>query len=90
MNDFTNFLGDHYFIFVLITLFLIFALVGFFIDMKRRKSSPFKIDSNPMSNTNLNIDNIQVTNNVGLSQYVNDNKTVNNDTSNNYEGPDML
>lgn len=46
MTSILEFLSKHYLIFDLITLFLIFSLIGYFVSRKKEKDSKFKLDSN--------------------------------------------
>lgn len=77
MSEFTEFLRIHCVLFVLITVFLIFALVGFFVDRKRQKGSPFKIksDENIMSNE---ISNMQITDDFNLQDRIKENADIKN------------
>ncbi len=45
MNGIINFASDHYLIFLIITIILIFALVGYYVNIKRSKSNPIKTDN---------------------------------------------
>ncbi len=54
MDGLMDFLGDIYLILIFITLILIFALVGYFVNRKRSKGTQFKIDDNQNLNMNAN------------------------------------
>lgn len=82
MEDFLKFLSDKYLLLILITLFLICALVGYFVDIKKKKESPFKIASDNMKKMDVNINDIQVNNNVSLQDKVKENAGVNGQNNN--------
>lgn len=46
MDNFIDFLGNIYLILIVITLILVFALIGYFVNKKRSKGNQFKIDNN--------------------------------------------
>lgn len=77
MSEFTEFLREHCLLLVLITLFLIFALVGYFVDRKRKKDSPFKIrtDENNMSKE---ISNMQISSDFNLQDRIKENADIKN------------
>ena len=54
-----NFLLENYLVFVLIGLFLIFALIGYLIDLIRKNNTTNKND-----NVNNSINNVSVLNNI--------------------------
>lgn len=85
MDKFATFLSNHYLLLDLISLFLIFALAGYFVEKKRKKESPFKIaqDKYKQEKVNLNQMQNQVSNNVSLSEFVNQNASVKNENNNN-------
>ncbi len=84
MDSIINFASNHYLALIIITLILIFALIGYFVAQKEKKASPFKIATE--NNNDLNIENIQVTNNVSLQQAIKDGATV----KNNHDDAPML
>lgn len=71
-----NFLGKHYILFIIITLVLIFALIGYFVEKKQNKESPFKIASEKRKTEDLNLENIQVNNDMALSEMINKNASI--------------
>ncbi len=85
MNRFTGFIVNHYTWFLFISIALILALIGYFVDLKRAKKNIYKIEKNK---NELNFDNINVDNNVSLQAMVDKNKTINN--SSNIEPPESL
>ena len=42
MEQFINFITQHYLLFDIITLFLILALIGYFVNIKKEKNKVFK------------------------------------------------
>ena len=82
MTAFLNFLADYHILFIIISIILIFALIGYFVQKRRRKSSPFKI-TNENEAEELNIVNMNnVDNNVSLSDALNKNATIKNNNPN--------
>ena len=57
MEQFINFITQHYLLFDIITLFLILALIGYFVNIKKQKSNVFKINKSVGTNTNNNFPN---------------------------------
>ena len=45
MEQFINFITQHYLLFDIITLFLILALIGYFVNIKKEKNKVFKINN---------------------------------------------
>ena len=45
MEQFINFITQHYLLFNIITLFLILALIGYFVNIKKEKNKIFKINN---------------------------------------------
>lgn len=85
MTSILEFLSKHYLIFDLITLFLIFSLIGYFVSRKKEKDVKFKLDSN---NNTQNINNVntiqnQINTNMSLQDLVKENKNIGNNESNN-------
>lgn len=62
MEKILDFLANYYIIFILITVFLIFSLIGFFIKREREKNKQFKIQDNS-TQININSDINPPTNN---------------------------
>ncbi len=57
MDKIMEFLGNIYIILILITIILIFALIGYFVNRKRSKGTQFKIDNNVDLNEEINNNN---------------------------------
>ena len=72
-----DFLANWYVLFIIISLLLIFSLIGYFVTKWRKKNSIFKLSSE--QNNNINIADIPLDNNVSLNEALNKNKTVNKD-----------
>lgn len=85
MTSILEFLSKHYLIFDLITLFLIFSLIGYFVSRKKEKNVKFKLDSN---NNTQNISEVntmqnQINTNMSLQDLVKENKNIGNNESSN-------
>ena len=85
MTSILEFLSKHYLIFDLITLFLIFSLIGYFVSRKKEKNVKFKLDSN---NNTQNISEVntmqnQINTNMSLQDLVIENKNIGNNESSN-------
>jgi hypothetical protein len=85
MTSILEFLSKHYLIFDLITLFLIFSLIGYFVSRKKEKDVKFKLDSN---NNTQNISKVntmqnQINTNMSLQDLVKENKNIGNNESSN-------
>lgn len=83
MTSILEFLSKHYLIFDLITLFLIFSLIGYFVSRKKEKNVKFKLDSN---NNTQNISEVnttqnQINTNMSLQDLVKENKNIGNNES---------
>lgn len=59
MQSFLQFLVDYYIIFLLITIFLILALIGYYVDLNRKKKNPFLHQKTEISLDNLSNNNEQ-------------------------------
>ncbi len=86
MANVLEFLSKYYLIFDLISLFLVFSLIGYFVCRKKEKENTFKIN-NGQNNTYQNINDIkdlqpQINTNMSLQDLVKENKSVNNNSSN--------
>lgn len=79
-----DFLSKYYLIFDIIALFLIFALVGYFVNIKKEKNNKFKIDKKKTEENNFQ-ESIQssLNTNMSLQDLVKENK--NNLGSNNVD-----
>lgn len=84
MANVLEFLSKYYLIFDLISLFLVFSLIGYFVSRKKEKNSKFKLDSNGTTQNinNVNIIQNQINTNMSLQDLVKENKNVNNNSSN--------
>lgn len=72
MEGFLNFLVDHYVLFLTISILLVFALIGYFVDVNRRKNNVYKINKPE----EINLESLEVQENVALSDALNKNKNV--------------
>ena len=50
MDGFVNFIIEHYIIFDIIGVFLILALIGYFVSIKKEKAKVFKLNNNNKNN----------------------------------------
>lgn len=85
MTSILEFLSDYYLIFDLIIIFLVFALIGYFVSRKKEKDVKFKLGANNM-NQNINTANTmpnQMDTNMSLQDLVKENKNIGNNESNN-------
>ena len=74
MDNILDFLANWYVLFIIISIILIFALIGYFVERKRSKPSPFKIASDKDIEDQMNIDNLKnMSGNVSLSEALNKN-----------------
>lgn len=46
MEIFLNFIVKHYLWFLIITICLLLSLIGYFVELKRSKTNPYKIEKN--------------------------------------------
>lgn len=72
MEKISEFLANYYGIFILISIFLILALVGFFVSVKKGKQIQFKIDNS----VNENIINPTAYDNKSLQEMVKQNADI--------------
>ena len=79
MEQFINFITQHYLLFDIITLFLILALIGYFVNIKKEKNKVFKIN-----NSENEIKDIPINTNMSLQDFVNENKSFGTNTNNNF------
>ena len=87
MENIINFISSNYIWFIVITVILLLALIGYLVDLKKDKTTVFDageiIDENSLKET------VEKVENVGLSEMVNknmihsDNNNVNNNENNN-------
>lgn len=80
MNGIMDFIANNYIIFIIISLFLIFALIGYFVESKRGEGTPFKIEQE--KTPEIKLEDIHVTNNISLKEAVNNTAGVKQDQSN--------
>ena len=89
MEKFLNFVQNYYIIFIILSIFLIFGIIGYIIDNKRRKSNIYKLENEDIDIENLNIDgnislkemvNKSYNMNSGINMNVNDSINNNKDT----------
>lgn len=66
MENIINFVLKYYILLLIITIFLIIALIGYFIDRKRKKSIPFL-----MQNEDIDLSQLSGKENVSLQEMVN-------------------
>ena len=85
MTSILEFLSKHYLIFDLITLFLIFSLIGYFVSRKKEKNVKFKLDSNNNTQNISEVNTIQnqINTNMSLQDLVKENKNIGNNESSN-------
>ncbi len=72
MEKISEFLANYYGLFILISIFLILALVGFFVSVKKGKQVQFKIDNS----VNENIINPTAYDNKSLQEMVKQNADI--------------
>lgn len=76
MENFLNFIINHYLWFLIISIMLILALIGYFVDIKRGRIT-YKINKNEEE---INLDALNSLNNqegVSLQSMLDKNKTIN-------------
>ena len=74
MDALLEFLAKHYILWIVFSVFLIFALIGYFVR-KNRGEEEYKID-NDLSN--IDFSDIKVANNVSINEAVNNKSRVDN------------
>lgn len=83
MASILEFLEKNYLLFDLITLFLVFSLIGYFVSRKKEKDNVFKIDKKEESVNDLSSLQSQINTNISLQELVKENKNIGNNESNN-------
>ena len=78
MEKILNFLGNYYYIFDIITVFLSLSLIGYFINQKNKNETPFKIKRKEYSMQNI-VGSLQELGNISLQERVNKNANIKND-----------
>lgn len=83
MTSILDFLADWYILFIIITLILIFALIGYFVEQHRHKASPFKIASERNKVEEINVNDLKAMDSgVSLSDALSKNATLKNNNNN--------
>lgn len=84
MTGLLDFLADWYILLIIITLILVFALIGYFVEQRRHKESPFKIASERNKVEEINVDQLKSMDaGVSLSDALNKNATLKNNNNQN-------
>ena len=79
MTKLLNFLAKWHIILIIITLILIFALIGYFVNEHRRKASPFKIAKDKNNLEEITVDKLKsLDSSVSLSAALNKNAELKN------------
>ena len=78
MEKFMDFLAANSTLFLLITIILVFALIGFIVEGRRSKSDLFKKTENELDE--ISIQNIQMQENKSFKDVVSSSKNINKDT----------
>lgn len=73
MEGFLNYIIDKYLLFLTISIVLVFALIGYFVDMRRKKNDPFHVEKKD----DISLENIAVSNNVALGDALSQNAGIN-------------
>ena len=83
MDGLLNIIVDYYVLIMTITIILIFALIGYFVDTRRKKNDPYKVKQQE----EINLENLVVNDNMALNEALNKNASANgaqvNPSSNN-------
>ena len=84
MTKLLDFLADYHVLFIIITIVLIFALIGYFVEQHRHKASPFKIASERNKVEEINVDKLKsMDTRVSLQDALSKNVTIKNNKNNN-------
>ena len=84
MTKLLDFLADYNVLFIIITIVLIFALIGYFVEQHRHKASPFKIASERNKVEEINVDKLKsMDTSVSLQDALSKNVTIKNNKNNN-------
>ena len=84
MTKLLDFLADYHVLFIIITIVLIFALIGYFVEQHRHKASPFKIASEWNKVEEINVDKLKsMDTSVSLQDALSKNVTIKNNKNNN-------
>lgn len=82
MDLIIDFAAKHYIIFIIITIVLVFALIGYFVNIKQNKKTPFKIAADNNKVEEININNLEINNNISLQDAVRDSTTIKKEKNN--------
>lgn len=74
MDALLEFLSKHYILWIVISIFLVFALIGYFVRNKRGDEE-FKIDNDT---SNIDFSDIEVTNNVSINDALKNKSSIDN------------
>ena len=80
-----DFITKYYIVFLIITIFLVLALIGYLMDMKFNSKKEEKINKDDIKNLgSVTFENLDVDKNVSLTELINNNRShqTNNPTSN--------
>lgn len=69
MDGLLNFIVDNYVWILTVTIILIFAFIGYFVDIRRQKNDPYRIQNQE----EINLENLVVNDNVALNEAINKN-----------------
>lgn len=84
MTSLLDFLADWYILLILISLILVFALIGYFVEQHRHKASPFKIASEKNKVEEINVEDLKsMDSGVSLSDALIKNATLKNNNNQN-------
>ena len=84
MTSLLDFLADWYILLILISLILVFALIGYFVEQHRHKASPFKIASEKNKVEEINVEDLKsMDSGVSLSDTLTKNATLKNNNNQN-------
>ena len=79
MTKLLDFLADYHVLFIIITIVLIFALIGYFVEQHHHKASPFKIASERNKVEEINVDKLKsMDTSVSLQDALSKNITIKN------------
>ena len=83
MTKLLDFLADYHVLFIIITIVLIFALIGYFVEQHRHKASPFKIASERNKVEEINVDKLKsMDTSVSLQDALSKNVNIKNNKNN--------
>ena len=83
MTKFLDFLEHFHILFIIVSLILIFALIGYFVEKKRHKGSPFKLAAERNKVEEINTGDLgAIDTSVSLNAAVSKNAEYKNDANN--------